>query len=266
LRTNRTKAKLAAKQLVLGVGVSSFAPDLIELCGAVGFDFVTIDVEHEGIGYEEVAHMIRAAEAYGITPIVRLPKNPDEILRFLDAGAQGIHVPRCNSAAEAQALVDAARFYPQGRRTFYALGRPANYALDVDDREWADAANRELLTVAMIEEVDGIKNLREILAVPYLDVIHIGPKDLWQSMGMPDNHVVDQAVAQITTAAVDAGKEVSLILRLTDDVNTRIAGHIGRGARMISVFPFDFVRRAGRAFLQEIGEMAREGGLASQSA
>jgi len=236
------------------VSVSSSSPDLIELCGAIGFDFVTIDLEHEGVGYEEVAHMIRAAEAFDITPIVRLPKNADEILRFLDAGAQGIHVPRCNSAAEASALVEATRFYPRGKRTFYALGRPANYALDVDDRQWSEDANRELLTIAMIEEVEGLQNLSEILAVPYLDVIHIGPKDLWQSMGMPEAAVVDETVARITTETVAAGKDVSLILRITDDVETRIAGHLQRGARMISVFPFDFVRRGGRGFL---GDMRR---------
>jgi 2-keto-3-deoxy-L-rhamnonate aldolase RhmA len=266
LRINKTKAKLAAGTVALGVCVSSVSPDLIELCGAVGFDFVTIDLEHEGVGYEGVAHMIRAAEAFEITPIVRLPKNVDEILRFLDAGAQGIHVPRCNSASEAQALVDATRFYPQGKRTFYALGRPANYSIDVDDRQWSESANRELLTIAMIEEVQGVENLPEILAVPSLDVIHIGPKDLWQSMGMPDSRVVDQAVAQITTDAVAAGKGVSLILRFTDDMYKRIGGHLSRGARMISVFPFDFVRRGGRSFVEEMHQMAREGAAASQSA
>ena len=233
MRTNRTKAKLAHNELVLGVCVSSYSPDLVELCAAAGFDFVTIDIEHEGVGYEEVAHMIRAAESFAITPIVRLQKNADEILRFLDAGAQGIHVPRCNSAADAQALVDATRFYPQGKRTFYALGRSANYSFDVDDREWSESANRELLTIAMIEEVDGLNNLDEILATPYLDVI-----------------------ARITTSAIAAGKHVSLILRLTDDVNARIAGHVGRGARMISCFPFDFVRRGGRAFLHDLHGLA----------
>jgi len=256
VRTNRTKAKLAHNELVLGACVSSYSPDLVELCAAAGFDFVTIDIEHEGVGYEEVAHMIRAAESFALTPIVRLPKNADEILRFLDAGAQGIHVPRCNSAADAQALVDATRFYPQGKRTFYALGRSANYSFEVDDREWSESANRELLTIAMIEEVDGLNNLDEILATPYLDVIHVGPKDLWQSMGMPEQAAVDEAVARITTSSIAAGKHVSLILRLTDDVNARIAGHVGRGARMISCFPFDFVRRGGRAFLHDMHGLA----------
>ena len=256
MRTNRTKAKLAANQVALGAGISSFSPDLVELSAAVGFDFVTIDVEHEPIDYGQIVHLIRAAEAFDITPIVRLPKDPDDILRFLDAGAQGIHVPRCNSAAEAQALVDWTRFYPQGKRTFYALGRPANYAVGVDDQEWSQVANRELLVIAMVEEVEAVNNLAEILAVPHLDAIHIGPRDLWQSMGMPDTKVVDEAIAQITTAAVAAGKAVSLTLRLTPDVDERIAGHLGCGARLFTVSPLDFIREGGLTFTRQVRELA----------
>ena len=255
MRTNQTKAKLAANQVVLGAGIASFSPDLVELSAAIGFDFVTIDVEHEAIGSEQIAHLIRAAEAFAITPIIRLPKDPDDILRVLDAGAQGIHVPRCNSAADAQALVEWTRFYPQGKRTFYALGRPANYGVGVDDQEWSQAANRELLVVAMVEEVEGLKNLDDILAVPHLDAIHIGPRDLWQSMGMPDTKVVDDAVARITSAAVAAGKAVSLTLRLSADINERIAGHLRRGARMFAVSPLDFIRQGGLAFTSQVREI-----------
>ena len=69
MRTNRTKAKLAAGQVALGVCVSSFSPDMIELCAAVGFDLVTIDIEHEGIGYEEVVNLKR--QKASISPFCR---------------------------------------------------------------------------------------------------------------------------------------------------------------------------------------------------
>ncbi len=73
----------------------------MELCAVVGFDFITIDHEHEAMNEEQIVHMIRAAESFDITPIVRLPRNPDLILHFLNAGAQGIHVPRCTKARPA---------------------------------------------------------------------------------------------------------------------------------------------------------------------
>ncbi len=256
MRMNKTKAKLISNQIAIGAVIPIPSPDLVELSAAVGFDFVTIDSEHEPLGEQQIVHMIRAAEAYDITPIVRLPKDPDQILHFLDAGAQGIHVPRCNSAGDMRALVEATRFYPQGKRTFYASGRSANYGVGVDDEEWSQSANRELLVVAMVEEVEALNNLEEILAVPYVDVIHIGPKDLWQSMGMPEATVIDEKVAYVTRAAVASGKQVSLQLRITDDAPERMAGHLRRGLRMFIVSPFDFIRRGGTAFMEQIHEMA----------
>lgn len=256
IRINKTKSKLSANQIAIGAVIPIPSPDLVELSAAVGFDFVTIDSEHEPLGEQQIVHMIRAAEAYDITPIVRLPKDPDRILHFLDAGAQGIHVPRCNSVGDVRALVESTRFYPQGKRTFYALGRSASYAVGIDDKAWSQSANRELLVVAMVEEVEALNNLEGILAVPYVDVIHIGPKDLWQSMGMPEATAVDEKVAYITRAAVSAGKHVSIQLRITDDALERIAGHMCRGVRMFTVSPFDFIRQGGTAFTKQIREMA----------
>ena len=256
MRVNKTKSKLVGNQIAVGAVISIPSPDLVELSATVGFDFVTIDSEHEPFDEQQIVHMIRAAEAYDITPIIRLPKDSNRILHFLDAGAQGIHVPRCNSAGDMRALMESTRFYPQGKRTFYALGRSANYAVGVDDEEWSQSANRELLVVAMVEEVEALNNLEEILAVPYVDVIHIGPKDLWQSMGMPEATAVDEKVAYITRAAVASGKQVSIQLRITDDTTERIAGHLRRGARMFTVSPFDFIRRSGTAFTKQVREMA----------
>lgn len=252
MRTNKTKAKLRAGELCVGAVIKDPSPELVELSAAVGFDFVTFDAEHEPFDDRDLVHLIRAAEAFDVTPIVRLAKDPDRILRCLDMGAQGIHVPRCNTGGDVQDLVDACRFYPQGKRTFYALGRSANYAMGVDDAAWSRRANEELLLVAMVEEVAGMSNLDDILAVEQLDVIHIGPKDLWQSMGMPAQDIVDAAVAQITRQAVAAGRHVSIQTRVFPDTVEKIAGHVERGARMITVSPLDFIRNGATAFLHHV--------------
>ena len=252
IRANRTKAKLRAGELCVGATIPLPSPDLVELAAAVGFDFVTIDVEHEPIDDADVANMIRAAEAYGVTPIVRTAREPDRILRYLNVGAQGIHVPRCNSAADAREIVEACRFHPEGKRTFWALGRAANWAMIPSDREWSRQANRELLVVAMVEDVEGVRNLDAILAEPGLDAIHVGPKDLWQSMRMPPQSAVDQAVAEITRRASAAGKIVSLQFRVTADLPERLGAHVGRGARMITVSPLDFIRNAAPEFLARV--------------
>jgi len=133
MRVNKTKAKIAAGQCAIGVSVAFPSPDLVELCAAVGFDFVTFDTEHEPMNSEQIVHCIRAAESFDITPIVRLPRNPDLVLRFLNAGAQGIHVPRCTTAADMKEVVQWTRFHPLGERTFYNRGRSGNYNVGTTD-------------------------------------------------------------------------------------------------------------------------------------
>jgi 2-keto-3-deoxy-L-rhamnonate aldolase RhmA len=260
MRTNKTKAKLRAGEPCFGAVIRDPSPELVELLGAVGFDFVTLDVEHEPMDGREITNMIRAAEAFDVTPIIRLPLEPDRILVCLDVGAQAIHVPRCNSAEDAQALVDACRFHPQGKRTFYARGRSANYSLGVDIGEWSQAANRELLVIAMVEELEGMKNLDDILAVEHLDAIHIGPQDLWQSMGMPSNDVVDAAVEEILERTVATGRHVSLSLGLKAETPAEIAGYIERGVRMITLSPRDFITQGATKLLNQVRSSAQRAG------
>jgi 4-hydroxy-2-oxoheptanedioate aldolase len=137
MRVNGAKAKAKAGEVALGAALPFNSPDLVEVLGALGLDFVTLDLEHEPFDELAIVHCIRAAEVFDITPIVRLPNDENLILRLLDAGAQGVHVPRINTARDAQLVVDAARFYPQGKRTFYATGRTGNYGLGATDEEHA---------------------------------------------------------------------------------------------------------------------------------
>ena len=113
MQTNTTKAKLDAGEVVFGAIITRYAPDLVEIFGAVGYDFVMIDCEHGPMNLDQVEHMVRAGEAFGITPIARIPNHEEStILRFLDRGLQGIIVPHVNSGEEAAGVAAAARYYP----------------------------------------------------------------------------------------------------------------------------------------------------------
>ena len=117
MRTNTTKAKLGEGKVVFGGIIGEHAPSLVELFGALGYDFVMIDCEHGPMDLNQVEHMVRAAEVFGITPLARVPNHdPSTILRFLDRGVQGVIVPHVNSAAQAEAIAKAARYYPEGNR------------------------------------------------------------------------------------------------------------------------------------------------------
>ncbi len=252
MRTNTTKAKVAGGDVAFGFGLSYPAPELVELASVLGFDFVTFDVEHEPMDEQTLVHMFRAAEAYGITPILRLAYDPGQVLRLLDAGAQGIHVPRINNANQAREVVEACRYYPDGRRTFYALARSADYGINTDDRAYASESNREILVICMIEEVEGLNRLQEIIGVPGVDVIHIGPKDLWQSMGMPDEAVVLETIDGMIETIVAAGRQVSLTVRLSPDIGERIAAYTAKGVRYFTVSARDLLKNGAETFFGQI--------------
>lgn len=240
-RVNAAKARLAAGRTVFGASIAAAAPELVEIAAQVGFDFVTIDAEHEPIDDARIAHLIRAAEAFDVTPIVRLPLDPDRITHALDTGAQGIHVAHCSTPADVNQVVDATRFSPLGNRTFYNLGRSGRFSLGTEDAAWARAANSELLVIVMVEDVAAMPVLDQILEVPGYDAIHIGPKDLWQSMGMPDQSAVDSVVSSIVQRTVAAGRWVSVQSRVTAGVESIVAARRSQGAGMITLPLFDFI-------------------------
>lgn len=252
VRNNKTKRMLAAGELAVGAVIGSPAPELVEVAAVAGFDFVTFDAEHEPLDDSQLVHLIRAAEAFDITPIVRVPKDPDRLLRLLDAGAQGIHVPRCSTVADMRELVDCARFYPEGQRTFYRLGRGGNFSHGMADDEWSRQANAELLVIAMIEEASALEQLAPMLAVRGIDAVHIGPKDLWQSMGMPPKAEVDKVVQKIAAAVLASGKQLSMQLAAIDDLSPQIAGHQLMGVSMTSIPLLGLLLKQGSALAQKM--------------
>jgi 2-keto-3-deoxy-L-rhamnonate aldolase RhmA len=252
VRINKTKRLLAAGEIAVGAVVGSPAPELVEVAAVAGFDFVTFDAEHEPLDDSELVQLIRAAEAFDITPIVRVPKDPDRLLRLLDAGAQGVHVPRCSTVAHMRELIECTRFYPEGQRTFYRLGRGGNFSNGLADDEWAKQANAELLVIAMIEEASALGQLAPMLAVPGVDAVHIGPKDLWQSMGMPPKAEVDKAVKQIADAVRVAGKHVSMQHAAIEDLSPQIARHQNLGVSMRSIPLLGFLLKEGSALAKKM--------------
>jgi 4-hydroxy-2-oxoheptanedioate aldolase len=123
VRPNRTKNLLESGRRALGAVIGGATPELVEIAAVSGFDFVTFDAEHETLDDSDLTNCIRAAEAFGITPVCRVAKDADRLLRLMDSGAQGVHVPRCTTAEDMERLVEWTRFHPRGQRTFYRLGR-----------------------------------------------------------------------------------------------------------------------------------------------
>jgi 4-hydroxy-2-oxoheptanedioate aldolase len=207
LQSNRLRARLAAGERVYGLINSIAAPLLVEMIGYAGFDFVILDLEHVGVNPQTLEDLIRAAECCGLTPLVRVPGvEPGTILRALDAGAQGIVVPRVQDAQQARQAVCAARYHPLGERGISG-GRTTGFGT-LPLAEYMALANREIMVVAMIEDADGVRNIEAIVAVPGIDMVLEGAIDLSQSLGLPaqaQHPRVQEAVRRVAAACAAQG-------------------------------------------------------------
>jgi 4-hydroxy-2-oxoheptanedioate aldolase len=210
MKINTTKQKLRDGKVVYGGIVGEYAPTTIEVLGAIGWDFVMIDCEHGAMGLLEVENLVRAAETAGVTPLARVPDHmPSTILRFLDRGVQGVIVPHVNTKAQAEAVVKAARYYPEGERSIGST-RAHDYNVGVSRADSARWLNEQVMVIPMVESVESVANLDEILTVPGIDVIHCAPNDLSQSMGFPPEEDVVQVRKQVIARCKAAGIPVGI--------------------------------------------------------
>jgi 4-hydroxy-2-oxoheptanedioate aldolase len=207
LRANALKAALREGRRTCGLLNSIPSPLVVEMIGYAGYDFVILDQEHTGVNPETLENSIRAAECAGITPLVRVPNPaPEAILRALDAGAMGIVVPRVQNRAQAEQAISASRYFPLGSRGISG-GRTTGFGR-IPLESYFGLANREILVALMIEDQSGVENIREILAVPGVDLILEGAIDLSQSLGVPgaaQHPEVRAALREVADACAERG-------------------------------------------------------------
>ncbi len=252
MRTNHMKALLAAGRPALGCSVMIPSPQVVEMVAAAGFDWVLIDMEHGTIGRESAELMVMAADAAGISPVIRPRSNaPAEVSAAMDRGAAGVQVPHVNSAADARAAVAAVRFGPGDNRGLAAGTRPDRYGLGAAMPDFVEAANAESLVCVQLEHEAAIRNLDEILATEGVDVFFIGPSDLSQSMGHPGDPkappvsaAIESALAGIAAAGRTAG------MPATAETLDRV---LGSGVTYVYTHLPKLLGLGARAFLENAG-------------
>jgi 4-hydroxy-2-oxoheptanedioate aldolase len=151
-----------------------------EVMAHTGFDSLTVDMQHGVVDYQTAVTMFQAISTTNVTPLARVPWNdPAWIMRTLDAGALGIICPMVNTADDARRLVAACRYPPDGIRSFGPIRAKVVYGSDYHEH-----ANREVIVMPQIETMEAIDNLDEILSVPGVDAIYVGPSDLSMALGL----------------------------------------------------------------------------------
>ncbi|MBI3143711.1 MAG: 2,4-dihydroxyhept-2-ene-1,7-dioic acid aldolase [Pseudogulbenkiania sp.] len=144
-----------------------------------GWDALTIDMQHGVVDYQEAVNMLTAISTTQTVPMVRVPwLDPGIIMKMLDAGAYAVICPMVNNREDAEKLVAATKYPPQGSRSFGPI-RALLYA----GADYGKKANDTVVTFAMIETREALDNLDDILSVEGLDAVYIGPADLSLALG-----------------------------------------------------------------------------------
>lgn len=216
-RINQLRQKIATGQAVIGPLLQEIpaSPDLVEFVGAAGFDFVIIDGEHGGVGVELCRELARAADAIGITALARVPSaDPGKILAFLDQGVMGIVLAHCNTAADAEALVQAVKYPPRGIRGAASASRAGRYGYGPGSVRHVEIANEQTMCLGLVEERRAMDNVPAMLQVADFDGCFLGPGDLALSMGVeyfghwPPHPEVQKLVDTARDQTLAAGKLV----------------------------------------------------------
>ena len=181
----------------LGIPSSVAAENMAQ----ANWDALTVDLQHGHVDYQVGITMLQAIATTNTTPLARVPWcEPGIIMKMLDAGAYGIICPMINTRAECEAFVGACRYPPRGYRSFGPV-RATWYA----GADYFKHANETLITMAMIETKQAMENLDEILSVPGLDSLYIGPNDLAISLGYPPSGVPTDKVVLDAIKTIVAG-------------------------------------------------------------
>lgn len=249
-RSLALKRRLRAGETTFGAWISFQDPAASEIMTGTGYDWIFIDMEHSPFGLESLQAVLMAFSGRSPVPIVRVPSNDRvRIKQVLELGAEGILAPMVCSAAEARAAVSACKYPPEGSRGF-GPRRASDYYRKTE--EYIQTANEGILVVVQIEHADGVREVKEILDVPGIDVVCLGPMDLSGSLGLLgqlEHPRVVEALERVLAAARERGLPVCVPMETSQETQLAWAR---KGARfVVTGEDHGLLRRAAAGALEE---------------
>ena len=220
MNNNIMKEKLRSGKNVVGLFQNVINPNITEIMGLLGFDFVIVDGEHTTFNPNLAEEHFRAAELRNISSVTRIGQNDQQVIqKFLDAGSQGVLMPLINNKSDALEVVDSVKYPPVGKRGL-ASGRGSAYGIPQSVKEHVDSSNKETLVAIQIETTEAMENVDAISSIDEVDVLFFGPSDISSSFGIHgqiNDPKVRDTISDLSKIAIGNGKACGTIARGADD-------------------------------------------------
>ena len=255
MKPSRVKEKWENGGIAIGTLVKSVDPVHTEIFSQMGFDFLWIDLEHSSKSLETFAELTRAARI-GHADILARPARWEYMRmgRLLEAGADGIMYPRCESAEEAAEAVKWAKFYPEGERGFDGGSADNNYGY-YPTGDYTRSANENTWMIVQVESPQAVEKVEEIAAVTNVDCVFFGPGDYSVLSGRPGQSKCKETLAAAETVAkatIDAGKVFGTLV--FDKEHARIMKDMG-AKLLIHGADIEFLKQAYKDILYAYSEL-----------
>lgn len=203
---NNIKKKLEKNELVVGCFINMYSPYLAEVAGHCGFDFIVIDNEHGSFSWGEVEEMIRAIETTKATPFVRVSgASPTDIMKALDRGAMGLHVPHVETLEQVEQIIQAAKYPPAGTRGVAFSVRAAKYGLE-GGKSYLEKSNKDVFLVIQLETPTAIEQV-DVMMKKDIDMVYVGPTDLSASLNRIEDKITHPEIKTLIDKVFAAGKK-----------------------------------------------------------
>ena len=233
---NRVREKLDRGKLVTGSVIYSWSPNVMEVAGLAGLDFIRIDNEHAWRQDSSAENLIRAAVIAGVVPIMRVDRdNPYLVRKALEIGAGGIIVPDVSTPEQAEDVVKAAKFPPRGIRGYSGNCWSGGWGAKAGS-EWVKWSDSEPLVGIMVENVKAMECIDQIVSVDGVDFVLFGPADYSMSLGLGRPVKNDERVQSALRATIEAAGKVGKYVMINPGTDPeQIRKYVDLGVTMLEL-------------------------------
>ena len=232
MRENTLKTKWARGEATVNGWLAIPSAFSAEVMAHQGFDSLTVDMQHGVVDYQVAVTMLQAISTTPVVPLARVPWNdPGRLMKILDAGVYGVICPMISNRAQAEALVAACKYPPKGFRS-YGPVRASIYA----GLDYGDHANADTMAIPMIETAEALENLDDILSVPGVDAIYVGPADLSLALGCkPRLDQTDPPVVEAIAKIAAACKRHGVVAGIHNNTSAYALKMIAEGYQFVTL-------------------------------